>query len=61
MTQEDTGEQPDGMRSWRSSDGGTIFIDKGNGERVIVRDTDGDGFADGVYETGSGSSANDDD
>jgi hypothetical protein len=42
----------DGMRSWPSKDGKTIFVDKGNGERIIVRDTDSDGYADHVYETG---------
>ncbi len=54
-------KDPDEMQSWRSKDGKTIFIDKGNGERVIVRDTDGDGYADGVYETGKNRGEDEDD
>lgn len=50
-------DQP--MKSWTSKDGKTIFVDKGDGERIIVRDTDGDGFADGVYETGASKEAED--
>ena len=45
----------DSIRQWEAEDG-TVFIDKGNGERIIVKpDRDDPSIAGDVYETGADS------
>lgn len=46
-------DEDEGMREWTAKDG-TKFIDKGDGERIIIKpDSDDPSIAGGVYETGN--------